>query len=160
MSTDNQQSENGHDPEVDVAFLTEEDIADKPAASGGDSGDGSSSRQPTLADVLGIAQGMGESNPLAPLFEGSTAFHEWGPRGNRTANVALAEVQITLEDATLRSPSFPIRGDQMKGIINQNAYKALFGWKVKRIKPYEVGILLAFGFFMFSIVGLIGLANA
>ena len=117
-------------------------------------------RMPSEGDVAGLLKGEGFSNPYSSLFEGSQQFAEWGPRGKRSWKVALAEVDIKLQDAALQSRSFPLRAGMMKGFTSQKAYRALFSQATPGITKIEVGILAGLSICIFGFVTLIALAYA
>ena len=114
----------------------------------------------SVGDVLGIFPGSGNSSPLAALFEGSQNFEEWSVRGVRSLAVAIAEVEIGLENAALLSESWPIRGDHMKKVAAQRAYHNIFSQGKTGLQKLEFFGLITFGVAMFATVFLIATVYA
>ena len=106
-------------------------------------------------DVLGILPTSGNPSPLAPLFEGSEDFALWAVRGNRPMAVAVAEVEVGMDNAVLLSETFPIRGDHMKKVTAQRAYHTLFSQGKPKLQKMEFFGLLAFGATIFATVFLV-----
>ena len=129
--------QNGHDADM-AEGISGMDLLAPP--------EGDSSRQPSIGEAIGIGSGgQYDDNIVAKIYEGAAPLTEWGPRGRRSVNTILAEVDIYVENATLASPNFRVRADYMSKVLRGDSYKALFGPPNRQMTGVEIGGLLIFG---------------
>ena len=131
--TDEQPPQNGHEAELPPM---------EPLAMP----EGDSDRQPSIGEAIGIGSGGHvDDNIIGKIYEGATPLTEWGPRGSRSRDVLLSEVDIYVENATLASTNFRVRADYMAKVLKGDSYKALFGPSKREMSRIEMGGLIILG---------------
>ena len=129
--------QNGHDAEMSQDESAVELLATP---------EGNSDRQPSIGEAIGIGSGSQyDDNIIAKIYEGAAPLIEWGPRGRRTRNMILSEVDVFVENEALSSPHFRIRADYMAKVLRGDSYRSLFGPAKREMNGMEIGGLIIFG---------------